>query len=295
MKILITGSNGLLGQKIVKQCLSKKIDFIATSQGENRHSACPSNYYKSLDITSLNDIEKVVKEVNPSHIINTAAITNVDFCETNKDLCQAVNVTAVSHLLAVATQFNCHLTHLSTDFVFDGENGPYKEEDKINPLSVYAHSKADSEAILQNSEHKAWSILRTIIVFGQGENLSRSNIVLWAKSALEKGDPLTIVDDQFRAPTWADDLAWACIQSAKLSAKGIYHISGPETFSIIELVKRVAKFYHLNFEQVTAIKSKTLNQTAKRPPKTGFDISKAKKNLGYSPKTFEEALACLKN
>lgn len=295
MKILITGSNGLLGQKIVKQCLANKIDFIATSQGENRNSVCPQANYESLDITNYSEIEAVFAKYQPTHIINTAAVTNVDFCETNQDLCQSVNVEAVSLLLKIAQKFNVHLTHLSTDFVFDGQNGPYVETDKVNPLSVYAKSKVDSENLLQSSTYKNWSILRTIIVFGQGENLSRSNIVLWAKSALEKGDPLTIVDDQFRAPTWADDLAWACIQSAKRNAKGVYHISGPETFSVFELVQRVARFYGLNFSQVSAIKSKTLNQAAKRPPKTGFIIEKARKDLGYQPKTFEEALACLKS
>ena len=94
-----------------------------------------------------------------------------------------------------------------------------------------------------NSDYKNWAILRTIIVFGEGENLSRSNIVLWAKEALSQEKELTIVDDQFRAPTWADDLAWACIQSAKQKARGVFHIAGPETFSIYELVVRIAKFH----------------------------------------------------
>ncbi|MFK8038513.1 MAG: NAD(P)-dependent oxidoreductase [Crocinitomicaceae bacterium] len=295
MKLLITGSNGLLGQKIVKQCLSHNINFLATSQGLNRNSACPNAHFESLDITDFNQIEESLQRYNPTHIINTAAVTNVDFCESNIDLCHQVNVKAVDYLLKLSIQFNCHLTHLSTDFVFDGEDGPYSENDKVNPLSVYAKSKVDSENILNASDYKKWSILRTIIVFGQGENLSRSNIVLWAKSALEKGAPLTIVDDQFRAPTWADDLAWACIQTAKKNAEGIYHISGPETFSIFELVRRVADFFKLNFNQVSAIKSSVLNQAAKRPPKTGFDISKAQNDLGYQPKTFEEALASLKN
>lgn len=295
MKLLITGSNGLLGQKIVKQCLSKGVSFLATSQGDNRNSLCPEINFESLDISNFEQIESLILKHNPSHIINTAAITNVDFCESNIELCHQVNVKAVENLLVLAAQYGCHLTHLSTDFVFDGENGPYSENDAVNPLSVYAQSKVDSENILKASMYKSWSIVRTIIVFGQGENLSRSNIVLWAKSALEKGDPLSIVDDQFRAPTWADDLAWACIQSAKLKAKGIYHISGPETFSVFELVKRVANYFKLNFEQVSAIQSSTLNQAAKRPPKTGFDISKARRDFGYNPKTLEEALALIEN
>jgi len=295
IKLLITGSNGLLGQKIVNQCIKHNIKFLATSQGVNRNSNCQSSNFESLDITIKAEIEAIVKKYKPTHIINTAAVTNVDFCESNQELCQLVNVKAVEYLNSISISNQIHLTHLSTDFVFDGENGPYKETDHVNPLSVYAKSKVDSEQALLSSNHKNWSILRTIIVFGEGENLSRSNIVLWAKTALEKGDSLTIVDDQFRAPTWADDLAWACIQSAKLKAKGIYHISGPNTFSIFDLVQKVATFFNLNFSQVKAIKSNTLNQAAKRPPKTGFIITKAINELGYKPKTFEQALSALKN
>ena len=290
MKILITGSNGLLGQKIVKQCVKRKLDFLATSQGENRNPNCPSDKYQSLDITSDSEVDIVIGKYSPTSIINTAAVTNVDYCESNEVHCEKVNVSAVRILFNASVKYNCHFTHLSTDFVFDGEDGPYSEEDVVNPLSVYAKSKVNSEKLLLESGQSSWSVLRTIIVFGQGENLSRSNIVLWAKSALEKGDPLTIVDDQFRAPTWADDLAWACLKSAEIKAKGIFHIAGPEVFSIYELVNRIAKFYGLNNDNVSPIKSGSLNQSAKRPPKTGFILTKAKADLGYQPKTFEESL-----
>ncbi len=294
MKILITGSNGLLGQKIVRQCIKHNVPFIATSQGENRNSDCSDQQYDQLDITNVKNIEAIFSKHEPTHVINTAAITNVDYCETNREQCQKVNVEAVRLLFETCAQTKIHFIQLSTDFVFDGKNGPYSETDEVNPLSVYAQSKVDSEKILLQSSNKNWAVLRTIIVFGQGENLSRSNIVLWAKSALEKGDPLTIVDDQFRAPTWADDLAWACIQSAKLQAKGIYHISGPETFSIFELVQRIGHFYNLPTDQVKPIKSEVLNQAAKRPPRTGFILTKAQENLGYNPKTFEESLKCIR-
>lgn len=293
MTILITGSNGLLGQKIVAQLLKNKIQFLATSKGANRNPDCPNEFYQSLDITNRDQISEAVESNKISVIINTAAMTNVDACEDDELNCRKINVDGVQNLHNVACENDIHLVHLSTDFVFDGENGPYKEEDKRNPLSIYATSKRDSEDLLMNSGQDNWSILRTIIVFGQGNNLSRSNIVLWCKGALAKGQELTIVNDQFRSPTWADDLAWACIKAATIEARGVFHISGPETFSIFELVQRVAKFYKYDTELVTAISSKTLNQKAKRPPKTGFDISKAREILGYNPLTFEESLSQL--
>ncbi|MFT4603184.1 MAG: dTDP-4-dehydrorhamnose reductase [Arenicella sp.] len=296
MAILITGSNGLLGQKIVAQLLKANRSFIATSRGANRNSDCPEKNYRPLDITNLEELKTFFENEEVSSIINTAAMTNVDACEEDEENCRRINVQGVQNLYDFTSSLGLkHLIHVSTDFVFDGENGPYKEEDKRNPLSIYATSKRDSEDILINGKDDNWSILRTIIVFGQGNNLSRSNIVLWAREVLKDGKELTIVDDQFRSPTWADDLAWACIAAIEQEAKGVFHISGPETFSIYELVSRIAKFYELDPKAVTAISSSTLNQKAKRPPKTGFDISKARNILGYKPLTFEESLSQLKD
>lgn len=291
MRILITGSNGLLGQKIVRQLLKRKINFLATSQGENRNSNCPAEFFSSLDITKKDQVEKTVNSFQPTAIINTAAMTNVDECEEKETQCRLINVDAVKYLLEISAKKNIHLIHISTDFVFDGLNGPYKETDSRNPLSIYAKSKADSEDILTQGNYKNWAILRTIIVFGQGENLSRTNIVLWAKETLKKGEELNIVNDQFRAPTWADDLAWACIKTAELNAKGIFHISGPETFSIFEMVQRIAVYYGADKSLVKPISSSTLNQKAKRPLLTGFILDKAKKELGYNPLSLEESLA----
>ena len=290
MKILITGSNGLLGQKIVRQALKKGTTFLATSKGDNRNPDCPSEKYQSLDICDATEIENVFSDFEPTHIIHTAAITNVDACELNPEECELVNVTATHYLFEAAQKINAHFQLLSTDFIFDGEKGNYKETDEPNPLSVYAKSKVDAETILLNSEYKNHSILRTIIVYGIGNNLSRNNIICWAKEALSKGQQMNIIDDQFRAPTWADDLAWACLRVCELDKIGIYHISGPETLSIYSIVERVANYYGLSTETLTKTDSSTLNQPAKRPPKTGFDLTKSRNELGYNPKTLEETL-----
>jgi dTDP-4-dehydrorhamnose reductase len=293
MKILITGSNGLLGQKLVKQLLNKNISFLASSKGENRNPQCPNTHYVQMDITNPSQVSAIFQEYLPSAVIHTAAITNVDYCESNISECKEVNVAATNILFHAAQSINAQLIALSTDFVFDGVRGNYKETDAPNPLSVYAKSKLAAEQLLQVSNYKNWAIVRTIIVFGEGSNLSRSNIVLWAKEALASGKELNIIDDQFRAPTWADDLAWACIRIAMMKKKGMFHISGPETFSIYDLVLRVAKFCGLETESLNKTTSESLNQAAKRPPKTGFDLTKARKEIGYNPMSFEESLKLL--
>lgn len=290
MRILITGSNGLLGQKIVVQCLRRKIEFIATSKGINRNRACPSSVYRELDISNIQEISALFEDFRPTHIIHTAAITNVDYCELNPAECELINIVSVNYLFQEAKKINAHIQLLSTDFVFNGEKGNYIETDATDPLSVYALSKVKAEEILKNDQYKNWSIVRTIIVYGIGDNLSRNNIVCWAKEALVKGEVMKIVDDQFRAPTWADDLAWACLRICEIDQKGIFHISGPEVMSIFRIVERVAKHFNISTENLIKVSSNELSQPAKRPPKTGFDLTKARNILGYKPKTLEETL-----
>jgi dTDP-4-dehydrorhamnose reductase len=293
MKILITGSNGLLGQKIVKRCLNQKIAFIATSKGENRNPDCPESNYQALDITDQNAVDKLIKKVCPSAIIHTAALTNVDYCEDHPEECKLVNVTATQYLWEAAKNIQAHFELLSTDFVFDGENGPYKESDPVNPLSVYAKSKVAAEQLLLEDENTDWSIARTIIVYGTGYGLSRSNMVLWALEALPKGEPMKLVNDQFRAPTWADDLAYGCVEIVLRKEKGVFHLSGPKTLGIDEIVKRIAATMNLSSDNISSISTATLNQAAKRPPKTGFILDKASQLLAYQPKSIEETVPLL--
>ncbi|KJS07082.1 MAG: dTDP-4-dehydrorhamnose reductase [Flavobacteriales bacterium BRH_c54] len=293
MKILITGSNGLLGQKLVTLLANKEgITLLATSKGANRINNTNGYQYQSLDITNELEVAAIFNTFKPDTIINTAAMTNVDSCESLQKECWELNVTAVEYLIKYAEKHQAHLIHLSTDFIFDGKNGPYKETDQANPLSYYGKSKLAAEKLVQQANTK-WSIVRTIIVYGVAENMSRSNIVLWAKQALEKGDPLTIVDDQFRSPTLAEDLAMGCWLIAEKQATGVFHLSGKDLMSIIELVYRVANFYGYDKSNVQPIKSSSLNQAAKRPPKTGFILDKAINELGYNPCSFEEGLAII--
>lgn len=293
MRILITGSNGLLGQKLTDLCLASELDFMATSSGANRYSRCPKERYQTLDITDEQNIQTVLNVYRPTHVIHTAAMTNVDQCELQPEACDLVNRQSVQMLAKYCQEYQIHLQLLSTDFVFDGEAGPYAETAQPNPLSVYARSKVEAEKIVQHAHGLNYSIVRTIIVYGSGENLSRSNLILWAKEALTKGDPLQIVDDQFRAPTWAADLAWACVRICELNEQGVFHIAGPETLSIYDIVGRVAAYYRLSMDKVSRLSSDTLKQPAKRPPRTGFILDKAHEKLAYRPHTLEQTFELL--
>ncbi|MEC8610174.1 MAG: SDR family oxidoreductase [Bacteroidota bacterium] len=290
-RILITGSNGLLGQKLI-HLLKKNYQLLATSLGNCLVSNQTEFEYKPLNITDQKAINELVDDFKPEVIINTAAMTDVDGCEDNQKGCDELNVKAVDYLVQSCFRHNAHLIHISTDFIFDGEDGPYTETDLPNPLSYYGLSKLKSEKLIRQSSIK-WTILRTIILYGTAENLQRNNIVLWGRKALKDGTALNIIDDQFRAPTLAEDLAQACLLAIDKQAYGVFNASGKDTMSIYEMVERMADFYKCYKSNINLISSSTLNQKAKRPPKTGFILDKSISELGYQPHSFEEGLQIL--
>lgn len=291
--VLVTGSNGLLGQKITENILlNKQYHLIATSKGSNRYPIKEGYVYAEMDILDPGQVRNVVAHYKPDAIIHTAAMTNVDTCQVEKKLAHALNVEAVKTLVAVCETMNIQLIHLSTDFVFDGEQGPYEESAEPNPLSYYGQTKVEAEELVKNS-HCRWSIIRTILVYGIVKDMSRSNIVLWAKNALEKAAPLNVVNDQWRMPTLAEDLASACLAAVEKEVTGIYHISGKDMMSVSELVARVADYFNLDKSLITEVSSSTLNQSAARPKRTGFILDKAIRDLNYQPHSFEEGIEIL--
>ena len=225
MKILLTGSNGLLGQKLVELIAPMSgFELVATSRGKNRLPESDLTYqYQSLDITDKEQVMEVISAHSPDAIIHTAAMTNVDQCESEQANCQKLNVEAVSHIIEAASANQAFLLHLSTDFIFDGSYGPLDEAAAPNPISIYGQSKLDAEQLLINSDIE-WAIARTVLVYGIGHDMSRSNIILWVKNSLENKQPIKVVNDQWRTPTLAEDLAMGCFLIVKNKAQGIFNI-----------------------------------------------------------------------
>ncbi|GAB4233157.1 MAG: dTDP-4-dehydrorhamnose reductase [Ekhidna sp.] len=294
MKVLITGGNGLLGQKLVKRYQEKPdVELVVTARGPNRNPS-GSYQYHVMDITSKEEVNAVISSHLPDVIINTAAMTHVDQCEQDPETCWQLNVEAVRYLADAAAKSDSHLIHISTDFIFDGTSGPYKEDDEPNPLSKYAESKLESERILEKSDLK-YAIVRTMLVYGVVPDMSRSNIILWVKKSLEEGKKIKVVNDQWRTPTLAEDLAEGCILIAEKEATGVYHISGKDMLSPYDMAIATADFFNLDKSLIEETDGSVFTQPAKRPPKTGFILDKAVRDLGYNPVSFEEGLETLKN
>ena len=295
-KVLVTGSNGLLGQKLTDLFLTKTDwELLATGVGINRHPVGTEGggyRYEVLDITDEGMVNALLRRELPDVVIHTAAMTQVDDCEFQKEACVALNITAVERLAKLSSELGFHMVHISTDFIFNGTKAMVTEEELHQPLSYYGWSKWEGEkAVMEHSN--SYSILRTVLVYGKVADMSRTNIVLWAHGALRDGKKANVVTDQFRTPTLAEDLAMGCFLAAEKQAQGIFHIAGKDYMSVIELVERVAKFYGFSMEHISRVDSSTLNQPAKRPPDTGLDIEKARRELGYEPHSFEEGLALM--
>lgn len=291
--ILITGANGLLGQKLVELLVQEStVDLIATAKGENRLPNSQGYRYVSLDITNSEEVNTVFDTYQPHVVIHTAAMTNVDTCETDQTGCELLNVTAVAYLIEACQKRDTFLCHLSTDFIFDGADGPYTEEAIPNPISVYGASKLRAEKLLEASSIR-WAIARTVLVFGIVSDMSRTNIILWVKKSLEEGKQINVVTDQFRTPTLAEDLAMGCWLIAHKEAQGIFNISGSDFLTPYEMAIKTANFYSLPVELIQEADSSTFSQTAKRPPRTGFILDKAIRELGYQPRTFDEGIALM--
>lgn len=290
-RVLITGANGLVGQDLVR-LMSRypEYDVLATARDAAPRFTGRSCGYAPLDLTRPDDVARLFQDFTPTVVVNCAAMTQVDDCETQRDACWAVNAEAVEHLAHQCRLIGAHLIQVSTDFIFDGESGPYTEDARPNPLSFYGKSKQASENAARGAGLDKWSIARTVLVYGTGEDLTRSNFALWVLEKLTNGEPIHVVTDQFRTPTYSPDLAAGLERIARYGKSGIFHLSGRELVSVHEFARTIAEVFDLDASLVHPTDSTRFTQTAARPPKTGFIILKAETELGYKPRTLRNAL-----
>jgi dTDP-4-dehydrorhamnose reductase len=290
-KLLVTGANGLLGQHLVKLLLENNFIVIATGKGENRlpfEQGDRLRYYPA-DISSPTALQEIFVKEEPEIVVHAAAMTQVDECELNQDASFNVNVEGTIHTLLDAEAYSRLFIYISTDFVFDGIKGNYKEDDDQNPLSWYGFTKVQAESMVQTAS-MPWSIVRTCLVYGKPFSGARSNIISWVKSSLEQGKPIKVVSDQQRTPTYVEDLARGIILIAQQGKTGVFHIAGKDVKSPYDMAIDTADYLRFDRSLIEKVDASTFTQPAKRPPKTGLDISKARTELGYEPLSFQEGM-----
>jgi dTDP-4-dehydrorhamnose reductase len=290
VRVLVTGAGGLLGQKLCAQLGSHPSFELLGAVRKPVESRAINTVH--MDITDAASVKRVFSAFKPQVVVNCAAMTQVDECEVNRTACRLTNVTGVQNLVDECEPAGSRLVHISTDFVFDGRHGPLDESAEPGPVNYYGQTKLEGELLVRKCK-TPWTILRTVLVFGVAEDPSRSNIVLWVKASLEQGKPIRVVNDQFRTPTLADDLAAGVVLAIEKGATGIYHVSGKEMMTPYEIALLTARHFKLPESLITETDSTHFTQPARRPLKTGFVIDKAVRELGYRPRSFSEALSLM--
>ena len=290
MKILITGANGFLGHYLVKQLLEKKHNVIATGKGDCRlpFSSNKNFEYVTMDFTDPFMVHDVFDKHKPEAVIHAGAMSKPDDCELQQWQAYITNVEGTVTMLLNAEEQKSFFVFVSTDFIFDGEAGMYKEEDEAAPFNFYGKTKLEAEEAVKEYEY-GWAIARTVLVYGK-PLAGRSNILSIIKEKLEKGEEYSVVDDQLRTPTYVDDLAAGIIAIIGKKATGTYHLSGNDILTPYEMACKTADYLGLNKSLIKKVTAASFSQPAKRPSKTGFVIEKARKQLGYKPVSFEEGL-----
>lgn len=291
MRVLITGANGFLGWYLCLQLLEKNYEVIATGKGECRLPFLQEkNFtYLPMDFTDPFAVHDVFEKCSPGIVIHAGAMSKPDECELLQWEAFRTNVEGTITLLNNAEEKQCFFVFLSTDFIFDGKQGMYREEDIPGPVNYYGKTKWEAEQAVQEYMHE-WAIVRTVLVYGKSHG-GRGNLLTVVKEKLEKKESYQVFNDQQRTPTYVEDLAAGIIAVIEKRAHGIYHISGKECLTPYEMACRAADWLGLDKSLLRKVTAADFSQPAIRPLKTGFSIEKAGRDLDYRPCSFKEGLA----
>lgn len=289
MRILITGANGFVGFYLVQRLLEKDYQVIATGKGESRLPfKHPNLVYERMDFTDPFAVHDTFETHRPDVVIHAGANSKPDECELNQWDAYVSNIESTLTVLLNAEESKSFFIILSTDFVFDGENDPYREEDALNPVNFYGKTKQQAEEAVMEYPFD-WAIVRTSLVYGKPQT-GRNNLLTVVKEKLEKGVTYNVFDDQLRTPTYVEDLAGAIVAIIEKKAKGIFHISGKDAISPYQAACLVAVHLGLDQSLINRVTENEFKQAARRPPKTRFILDKARRVLGYDPISFEKGM-----
>jgi dTDP-4-dehydrorhamnose reductase len=290
-RILITGANGLLGQRAVDfYSLHKNFELLALSI--ESVPIIKTVEYVACDITDREGIKKIIFDFCPDFILNTAAYTNVDKSESCRETAWKVNVKAVEYIAEAARAIDAHIIHLSSDYIFDGKNGPYSENAVPNPLGYYGRTKLASENALRISG-TIYTILRTNVLYGSTLH-TKPDFVKWLVKALNNNEKINVVTDQFNNPTFIEDLVQVISKVIEFKKSGLYHVGGRDFLSRYDFALKITECFQLDSTLINQVSTKQLKQQARRPLKSGLITLKAETELGYKPHSIAEALTEMK-
>ena len=295
-RILVTGANGLVGQALARAAGRwRGADVLATGRRPALALADFAGGYAALDVTDPDAVERQLQDFAPDVVLHAAGTAQVEACEADKEGCWALNVEATAALAAACHRHGARLVLPSTDFVFDGERGPYAEDARPAPLNTYGRTKLAAENALKASRLTEWAVARTTLVFGAPEgDAPRLDFVRWLVRELGAGRPVRVPDDQVRTPTYDEDFADGVLRIVRFGKGGTFHVAGREVMTTHAVALRVAEAFGLDAGLISTTTTAELHPGAPRPLQAGLLILRAESELGYRPRPLDAALADLR-
>lgn len=288
-KILVVGANGFVGRQVLQTLEKSSYELYATSHHEDINPD-GNHHFVQCDLSSVEETDKLLNNIQPHIIINAAALSAVDFCEEHQDMAQRINVGAVKQMAQYCKVTKNRLIHISTDFVFDGKTDQlYNEDDEKNPVNFYGQTKSDSEDLIMEM-CKSYAIVRVVVVYGTPLPGQHSNIVLLVKNRLEAGEPVRVVNDQYRTPTYVGDIVKGIVSLLESDQNGIFHLCGKDYMSIADIAFKVAAHFGLDSSLIEPVSTAQMKEKTPRPQYSGLSIKKAQEVLNYEPLSFDQGL-----
>ena len=286
-RILVTGAGGLLGSKLV-HVLSREYEVTPT---HNMKPPDPNSL--RMDIVDKKAVLRVFNMVSPDMVVHAAAMTNVDRCETNRELAWNINVLGTMNIAERCAENGARLIYVSTDYVFDGDKGCYEEDDEANPINYYGLTKLKGEEFVREF-CKDSVIARTSVVYGW--HPTKVNFATWVVDSLRNRRRINVAEDHYNSPTLADDLAEIIGRIMGSKGFGVYHASGSERISRFEFALKIADTFELDRSLLKPVKMRDIEAwIAKRPKDSSLCVDKLRENLGIEPLGLAEALKKMKS
>lgn len=287
MRILITGASGLYGSKL-SQTIAENCEVYSGYNRDKPIYGIPVQF----NITNKKQVEQALKEVNPNVVVHAATLTDVDKCETNKELAWKTNVEGTRTIVEAARACSAYLIYVSTDYVFNGEKGNYTETDAPDPINYYGFTKLKAEGIVEDIVDE-YCIARASVIYGASPAAGKTNFTLFLLNKLRQKESVKVVVDQWNSPTLNTNLAEMTWEIIQRKMTGVYHLSGATRISRYDFAKSIASTFNLDPTLITPSSSSDFSWTAKRPRDSSLNVEKAQKTLANKPLTVDQALSQL--
>ena len=277
MNILVLGAGSRTAASLMPMLIDETDDTLTVVSRQAVLSSSPRVTSIEADITDRATLREIMMSTLPQAVVNLAAMTHVDRCETDRHECWLLNVTLVENIARFCRATDAHLVHLSTDYIFDGSRGPYTETDTPNPISYYGKSKLAGENIVSSAGIDA-TIVRTNVVYGPSPN--HPDFVRYVLQSIDQQQPVNAADDQYSNPTYVDDIAEAIMRIIEKRRLGVYNVAGRDYLSRYEFACKIAETFKLPTDLINAVSTDSLALPARRPLRGGLVPLKAEADLG---------------